>query len=88
MLKGIQFVVETNSEKERAELRDYIADKVLFASVTPGGEGRQLMAISTGDVWFLTIVSEEMLKPLTYKFFKSFTSFKKYCEETVWTKKN
>ena len=80
MLKGIEYVVETSSCKEREELRDYIMSRKLSASIMDGDEGRQLIAISTGDVWFLSTIGKDALKPLHYKFYASFAEFKRYLE--------
>lgn len=79
MLKGIKYVVNTNSEKEREELREYIFSTRLSASVTNDDE-HQLIAIFTGDVWFLSTVSEESIKSLNYQYFPSVSSFIKFCE--------
>ena len=77
MLKGISYVVETNSEQERAELREFIFDKKMAASAIWGGDGHQLIAIATGDVWYLATTSEEIIK--RYKF-KRFCSVKEFIE--------
>ena len=75
MLKGIKYVVETNSKAERLELVEFICSKKLAASVTVGGEGYQLIAISTGDVWFIQSVTKECAKPLHYHLFNSTNEF-------------
>lgn len=77
MLKGISYVVETHSEQERVDLREFVFDKKLSASVT-GDDEHQLIAIYTGDVWFLCTVTEEAIKSFQYKRFNSAKSFIKY----------
>lgn len=79
MLKGIKYVVNTNSKKEREELIDYVCSYKLAASVTNDDE-HQLIAISTGDVWFLSTISEQSLKPIKYQYFPSVSNFIDYCE--------
>ena len=78
MLTGIKFIVITNSEREREELRDLIFSKTLSASVMQGGNGRQHIAISIGDVWFLSTVSEQLANSNNYTVFKSVEDFTKY----------
>ena len=80
MLKGISYVVETNSEEERSELREFIFDKKLSASVT-SEDDHQLIAIYTDDVWFLCTVTEEAIKSYHYKRFTSTKAFIKFYNE-------
>ena len=77
MFKGIQFVVKTHSEEERMELRDLIFSKRLAASVT-NEDVEQFIAISTGDVWFLSTVSEEYAKTHDCDIFESVEEFIKF----------
>ena len=81
MLKGIQCVVETNSKAERLELINFICSKKLAASVTVGSDGYQLIAISTGDVWFIQSVTKEYIKSLRYHLFNSTKEFIEFYEE-------
>ena len=76
MLTGIKFIVITNSERE--ELRDLIFSKTLSASVMQGGNGLQHIAISIGDIWFLSTVSEQLANSNNYTVFKSVEDFTKY----------
>ena len=75
MFKGIKFIVITNSKEEREELKRFIFSKTLAASVLGNKEGRQMVAISTGDVWFLTIVDETAVKKHHYKIFYTVDEF-------------
>ena len=75
MLKGISYVVETNSEQERADLREFVLGKKLGASVIYDGDGHQLIAIMTGDVWFLCTTDENRIKSYHYDFFSSAEEF-------------
>lgn len=77
MFKGIQFVVKTHSEEERMELRDLIFSKRLAASVT-NEDVEQFIAISAGDVWFLSTISEEYAKTHGYDIFESVEEFIKF----------
>ena len=74
MLKGISYVVETHSEQERVDLREFIFDKKLSASVT-SEDDYQLIAIYTGDVWFLCTVTEDAIKSYQFKRFNSVKEF-------------
>lgn len=81
MLKGIKYVVETNSEEDRVELREYIFSRIKSASVTNENE-HQLIAIFTGDVWMLSTVTEETVSRLyDITRFKSVDRFIEYCEK-------
>ena len=80
MLKGISYIVETHSEQERVNLREFIFDKKLSASVT-GDDAHQLIAIYTGDVWFLCTVTEEAIKSYHYTRFSSAKEFIKFYKE-------
>ena len=80
MLKGISYVVETHSEQERVDLREFIFDKKLSASVT-GDDEYQLIAIYTGDVWFLCTVSEEAIKSFKFERFHSANEFIEFYKE-------
>ena len=75
MLKGISYVIETNSEKERVELREFVFDKKKAASVIWDGDGHQLIAVMTGDVWFLCTADEERIKRYQFKHFHSAKEF-------------
>ena len=81
MLKGIQYVVETNSKAERLELIEFVCSKKLAASVTVGGDGHQLIAISTGDVWFIQSVTKEYIKSLRYHLFNSTKEFVEFYKD-------
>ena len=78
MLNGIKFVVKTTSNEERAELRELIFKDKLAASVMDDGKGDRLVAICTGDVWFLTEISEEYLKSIKCRYFSTFKEFKEF----------
>ena len=52
------YVVNTNSNEERQELVQYIASKHLSVAVVGICKGAQSIYISTGDVWFVTIVKK------------------------------
>ena len=81
MLKGIKYVVETNSEEDRVELREYIFPRIKSASVTNENE-HQLIAIFTGDVWMLSTVTEETVGRLyDIMRFKSVEKYIKHCED-------
>ena len=80
MLKGISYVVETHSEQERVDLREFIFDKKPSASVT-GDNAHQLIAIYTGDVWFLCTVTEEAIKSYHYTRFSSVKEFIRFYKE-------
>ena len=81
MLKGIKYVVETNSEEDRVELREYIFSRIKSASVTNENE-HQLIAIFTGDVWMLSTVTEDTVSRLrNITRFKSVEKFIKHCED-------
>ena len=80
MLKGISYVVETHSKQERVDLREFIFDKKLSASVT-GDDEYQLIAIYTGDVWFLCTVTEEAIKSFKFKRFHSVNEFIEFYKE-------
>ena len=81
MLKGIKYVVETNSKAERLELIEFICSKKLAASVTAGGDSYQLIAISTGDVWLIQSVTKEYIKSLRYHLFNSTKEFIEFYKE-------
>lgn len=81
MLKGIKYVVETNSKAERLELVEFICSKKLAASITVGGDGYQLIAISTGDVWLIQSVTKEYIKPLHCHLFNSTKEFTEFYKE-------
>ena len=79
MLKGIKYVVETNSEEDRVKLRGYIFPRIKSASVTNENE-HQLIAIFTGDVWMLSAVIEDAVSRLyDITRFKSVDRFIDYC---------
>ena len=78
MFKGIQYVVETNSSEERKELVNQVFDNRLAASVISAKEGHQFIAISTGDVWFLTTISDEVVAKSHYQVFHSVDRFLTY----------
>ena len=81
MLKGIKYVVETNSEEDRVELREYIFSRIKSASVTNESE-HQLIAIFVEDVWMLSTVSEDTVSRLrNITRFKSVDKFVEHCED-------
>lgn len=84
MFKGIKFIVETNSSKERNELVNYLAGKRLLASVITGGDGLQYLAISTGDVWFVSTVNKETATKPQYQQFRSAKEFIKAFQNNNW----
>ena len=84
MFKGIKFIVETNSSKERNELVNYLAGKRLLASVISGGDGLQYLAISTGDVWFVSTVNKETATKPQYQQFRSAKEFIKSFQNNNW----
>ena len=47
----------------------------MAASVIWGGDGHQLIAIATGDVWYLATTSEEIIKRYKFKRFRSVREF-------------
>ena len=75
MFKGIKYIVITNSKEEREELKRFIFSKRHAVSVLGNQDGRQLVAISTGDVWFVTIVNEDVAKRHRYQTFNSLEEF-------------
>ena len=75
MLTGIKYVVVTNSEEERQELREVIFSKKLAASVMTNTSEKQYIAICTGDVWFLTTIGEERASTNHYQIFDSVAEF-------------
>lgn len=78
MLKGICYVVETNSEAERSELREFIFSRKMAASFIYSGDGHQLIAIAKGDVWYLATTSEDIIKSYDYARFSSVKEFIKF----------
>ena len=78
MLKGISYVIETNSEAERSELREFIFSRKMAASFIYGGDGYQLIAIATGDVWYLATTDEERIKSYQFDRFSSVKEFIKF----------
>ena len=75
MLNGIKFVVKTTSNEEKAKLRELIFKDKLAASVMDDDEGERLVAICTGDVWFLTIITEQHFKSIKCKYFSTLKEF-------------
>ena len=84
MFKGIKFIVETNSAQERNELVNYLAGKRLLASVISNGDGLQYLAISTGDVWFVSTVNKETATKSQYQHFCSAKEFIKSFQNNNW----
>ena len=83
MFKGIRFIIITNSKEEREELKRFIFSKTLAASMLGNQEGRQMVAISTGDVWLMTVVDETMVKKNHYQIFYSIEEFKTFIISSV-----
>ena len=84
MFKGIKFIVETNSAQERNELVNYLAGKRLLASVISSGDGLQYLAISIGDVWFVSTVNKETATKPQYQHFRSAKEFIKSFQNNNW----
>ena len=77
MLSGIKYIVKTHSEEERVELRECIFSDKLAASFTVEDEF-QYIAISTGDVWYLSSCTEEFANSGRYQIFESTKEFIKF----------
>lgn len=75
MLTGIRFIITTHSSKEREELKQFISSKKPTASAIESGEGLQYIAISIGDVWFVSSVNEQTAKSSRYLSFSSTQEF-------------
>ena len=58
------YVVNTNSNEERQEIVQHVASKYLSVAVVGTGDGFQYVYISTGEVWFITVITEEYFKKL------------------------
>ena len=82
MLKGIKYIVNTNSKEERMELISFICEKKLAATFTTDDE-HQLLAIYTGDVWFVSSVDEKTAKAHRYQTFASAKEFIEFYKEQV-----
>ena len=75
------YVVDTNSNAERQELVQYVAGKHLSVAVVGTGEGFQYAYVSTGEVWFVTIIKEEYFKKIkNATHFKSLNEFIKHLD--------
>lgn len=62
MSKIITYLVDTHSKAERQEIVNHISKDVLTVSVIGSVDGEQLLAITTGDVWFIRLTSLEHIK--------------------------
>ena len=76
MLKGIKYIVITNSKLEREELKRFISSLHLMVSVIKNTDEREYIAISTGDVWLLTTVTAQVVESNHYQIFSSVEELK------------
>ena len=77
------YLIDTHSKDERDQLIKRIHEYALTASVISSGDDYQLIAVTTGDVWFVRTTTASHVGGKCEKHFKTTKEFFTYISEEL-----